>query len=639
MCDQLAREGSVDGTSEQQVHETARKLYTPIKTWQTRVLKLHARNDEDVLEADLLVAGLAHLDGLVIGMNDDIVTYEAISYSWGERTSYVRTICNGLEYGVNTSLAQALRRFRYADRARYLWADAVCINQADNDEKSFQVRNMFTIYRKAVQVLVWLGKEEKHIAEAIDFVNVAMDATDGNTRKTVIKSMLSDEIKAGLKGLYSRSWNRRVWVQQEIFAAHDVTVFCGPHMLSFQSYQRAFSFLSEHELIDEDFCALSQPNMAGDERLLNLQSKRNSVLSNLRAGKALRSDTVHWPNKNLHQITGLEEILVSSRGLEASDPRDVVYALFPMMDHPYQSPAISTLLPELQLAIDYSKPLSDLLQNITRYIMNRDRSLRVLKWRSSKSRLALRIPTWTVDWKSIMSASSSTFSSPVYGDFSSSSSASSPSTSLVSPVTDSIPERTPLPIVPLRWQEHSFGDKLILRGLILGEVVSATTESEHNLRNLDIRSHLQLSQTGYAGYRIVWTSSARLLSLPWGPPVQEGDVWVQVDGSNDPILLRPHESACYDYVASPSIRLTLALMLHDPQLPNTTTEEDYRDLHAGLSRSWGTQDADEVDRRLSLGAFMFEAHKKFVVEYTSTYETYIRYFVVQYYGGTGCLPA
>jgi hypothetical protein len=37
------------------------------------------------------------------------------------------------------------------------WYDIVCINQADNDEKSEQVAKMRSIYERAKQVIIWLG--------------------------------------------------------------------------------------------------------------------------------------------------------------------------------------------------------------------------------------------------------------------------------------------------------------------------------------------------------------------------------------------------------------------------------------------------------------------------------------------------
>jgi hypothetical protein len=49
---------------------------------------------------------------------------------------------------------------RLEDRKRLIWADAVCINQADDEEKSWQVRMMGDVYRNADRVLIWLGLAE-----------------------------------------------------------------------------------------------------------------------------------------------------------------------------------------------------------------------------------------------------------------------------------------------------------------------------------------------------------------------------------------------------------------------------------------------------------------------------------------------
>jgi hypothetical protein len=40
---------------------------------------------------------------------------------------------------------------------KFLWADAVCINQQDNEERGNQVRRMPLIYANAQRVLVWLN--------------------------------------------------------------------------------------------------------------------------------------------------------------------------------------------------------------------------------------------------------------------------------------------------------------------------------------------------------------------------------------------------------------------------------------------------------------------------------------------------
>jgi hypothetical protein len=50
-----------------------------------------------------------------------------------------------------------------------IWIDAVCINQSDNLEKSWQVAMMADIYRDAKETFVFLGPRSEFSDEAIEF--------------------------------------------------------------------------------------------------------------------------------------------------------------------------------------------------------------------------------------------------------------------------------------------------------------------------------------------------------------------------------------------------------------------------------------------------------------------------------------
>lgn len=58
---------------------------------------------------------------------------------------------------ITKSLRNALRMLRKPTISRLLWIDALCINQADVEERSHQVSFMDEIYREAHTVLIWLG--------------------------------------------------------------------------------------------------------------------------------------------------------------------------------------------------------------------------------------------------------------------------------------------------------------------------------------------------------------------------------------------------------------------------------------------------------------------------------------------------
>jgi hypothetical protein len=51
--------------------------------------------------------------------------YEAISYAWGDLTNVRSSSNEGKDFKITTSLFEALQHFRYEDRPRTLWADAV----------------------------------------------------------------------------------------------------------------------------------------------------------------------------------------------------------------------------------------------------------------------------------------------------------------------------------------------------------------------------------------------------------------------------------------------------------------------------------------------------------------------------------
>ncbi|KAI6915133.1 hypothetical protein KC318_g174 [Hortaea werneckii] len=114
-----------------------------------RILLLQPSEEEDdALYADLEVVSL-----------DSKPEYKAISYVWGDASDTTVMFLNGgRAIEITRSLATALRRFRDSKVFVALWADAVCINQADLQERADQVRIMGKIFAAAVQVNVWLGR-------------------------------------------------------------------------------------------------------------------------------------------------------------------------------------------------------------------------------------------------------------------------------------------------------------------------------------------------------------------------------------------------------------------------------------------------------------------------------------------------
>lgn len=97
----------------------------------------------------------------------------------------------------------------------------MCINQTDDAEKASQVKKMLDIYRRAAQVLVWLGPADKTSDLALVLM-LKMPSVNFQTYMMGITQEILDEWNA-LRMLFRRPWWSRVWVGGEIVCSASVT--------------------------------------------------------------------------------------------------------------------------------------------------------------------------------------------------------------------------------------------------------------------------------------------------------------------------------------------------------------------------------------------------------------------------------
>ncbi|KAF2803304.1 uncharacterized protein BDZ99DRAFT_369459, partial [Mytilinidion resinicola] len=93
---------------------------------------------------------------------DDDPRYAALSYVWGppsnERFMIVEKNDEQFRLPITSNLNSALSNI---DKEGYLWVDAICINQTDDIEKTWQVQQMWNIFPKADHTAAWLGRIEE----------------------------------------------------------------------------------------------------------------------------------------------------------------------------------------------------------------------------------------------------------------------------------------------------------------------------------------------------------------------------------------------------------------------------------------------------------------------------------------------
>ena len=181
---------------------------------------------------------------------DGMTTYECISYCWHsvlavEKIGVVsphsastdlpslRTEQKSLPIPGN--LYAALRNLRFRDR----WADAICINQSDLQERADQVTMMKRTFASASNVVVWLGEESdpqvianlqkiKKLAERF----ASESSLDEERIRALHNELLGDEYNTTWCPLFENEWFRRAWVVQEVIISDSVTVQLGQYTLS-----------------------------------------------------------------------------------------------------------------------------------------------------------------------------------------------------------------------------------------------------------------------------------------------------------------------------------------------------------------------------------------------------------------------
>ncbi|KAK4212136.1 heterokaryon incompatibility protein-domain-containing protein [Rhypophila decipiens] len=135
-----------------------------------RYLILHPGKDDEPLSCSLNVSLL-----------DQAPQFEAISYVWGTPLKDQEIECDGKSLFITANLRDALRCVRWPTESRTLWADSICIDQADSWEKGHQVALMARIYRNAKTVLIHIGSQshghEDNAAAVVSDVNAVICQT------------------------------------------------------------------------------------------------------------------------------------------------------------------------------------------------------------------------------------------------------------------------------------------------------------------------------------------------------------------------------------------------------------------------------------------------------------------------------
>lgn len=298
--------------------------YNPLRGSQIRLLRLLPGPRNTELEGSLDIRDLTVRNSSTALLAPD---YEALSYYWGEKDTknpdglYIKLLESNQSYRkfIRPNLESALRQLRSPNYDRYLWVDALCIDQASKEEKNVQIPRMHEIYNKAKCVCIWLGEERDNSDNAMAFVKRLLDL-DAFGR---MQSPEEARQWVDFATLLRRPWFNRRWIVQELAVARAARLYCGKRELDWREFADAISlFASKHVDLKGMFKASAafgfNPNYLGDVKELGAYQLVHVASNFFR--KSGKGDI-------LEPLLSLEEIVSRLSSFDASDGRDVIYAV------------------------------------------------------------------------------------------------------------------------------------------------------------------------------------------------------------------------------------------------------------------------------------------------------------------------
>jgi hypothetical protein len=256
------------------------------------------------------------------------IQYTCLSYVWGSREDSEWITVNGRPFQVTQNLYQFLlvistlkagqantpttRESRLVDidnMTKYLWIDALCINQLEVRERNHQVQRMGHIYSLALQVISWLGNDP----DIASFFKSAQGVSSMRPSTFSLPVILTDHA-IGIIRVSGHSYWTRAWVTQEVILAQRLHLLANTETISLEILQNVGIRAIWHK---KAFDKLGGPPIHGDPWKPICALRRN------RRDSTMLENLWHFRNKKCaderDRVYSL--LAISGRDWTIADPR------------------------------------------------------------------------------------------------------------------------------------------------------------------------------------------------------------------------------------------------------------------------------------------------------------------------------
>jgi len=293
-------------------------------------------------------------------------TYIALSYCWGDAASTETILLENERVPVTKNLASALRALQKQKKNDVrVWADAVCINQQNNEERSHQVRNMREIYSKASEVFCWVSeKSDPKLPRAIEYMlGIATHSKPDVLSEPELDASMKDQYWKSLIDIFREPYWRRVWIIQEVAVASKATMSFGNFTMGWETLAIILRLMKVDLSLHSDDQAIPEPSFLNAHHLLEIRERF-----------LIKRDP----------LSLLEAIQLTQHTL-ATDPRDKIFALLGISHDGH----VFVPVP------NYKQPFEIVLTEMVKTMMAMDRCLNLIWVKGNFPKNSnLVLPSW-----------------------------------------------------------------------------------------------------------------------------------------------------------------------------------------------------------------------------------------------------
>jgi hypothetical protein len=323
--------------------------------------------------------------------------YVTLSYTWGDRRLKEEICVYGQKVAVSLNLFQALKCLRdnvlHFDDNLYIWADALCINQQDTDERNVQVGRIGEIYERSVCTYSFLAGNGIEASVAEEFLTAIaqqhgkdVEETFGFLNSFDVRDSNNARKWRALNEVLAHAYWTRLWIVQELILSHPlVELRFGNSRLAYSDLEKVIDIIRLCPLLAKQFIESSYRHL---NLPLPLQSIEVYIARIIRLHAAARL-VLEMGTKEGKDY--LSTVLALSHNSLQTNVKDKVYGILGI---------VSIDIAE-RIEPEYNLSLEEILIQFTTSVILSTRSLDVLRLRASFAPIRAyerKVPSWVLDF-------------------------------------------------------------------------------------------------------------------------------------------------------------------------------------------------------------------------------------------------